>query len=48
MSEESQDNHETWEYTFKKTGVVGSNVNFDTGTKQMVLDMSDQKHHFCN
>ena len=48
MSEESQDGHETWEWEFKQTGVVGSNVEFDVETKEVVLDMSDQKHHVCN
>ena len=48
MNEESQDGHETWEWEFKKTGVVGSNVKFDTDTKYVVLDTSDQKYNVCN
>ena len=48
MREESQYCYEMWEWALKKTRVVGSNVKFDTEAKELVLDMSDQKHHVCN
>ena len=44
MSEESQDSHEAWEWEFKKTGLVDSNVKFNTSTKEVILDTLDQKH----
>lgn len=46
--EDSYGGNTVWEWAFKKQGVVAGNVKIDSNKRDIVFDVSQNKHHVCN